>query len=372
MSTRSAKASCDQSAAPRRDLSRNLMAEAESAASPRDTASIPPRDRLRPGSAETPRDQSASPSSPSRVLLAGADVDARYAALLARELAARGVAADLARDHAPETVDYIVLDPGGPLRDFRPFTRAKAILSLWAGVEAFMGNATITQPFARMVDPGMTRAMTEYVAGHVLRHHLGMDAHIRGLRGLWRQDVPKLAPDRRVTILGMGELGQSAARALAGLGFAVTGWSRSPKALPCLARSCAGMGELDAALEGAEILVLLLPRTADTEDLIDAARLARLAPGACLINAARGPLIVDDDLLAALDSGRLGHATLDVFRTEPLPPDHPFWSHPRVTVTPHVAAATQPATAAAAVAENIARVEAGLPLNHQVDWTRGY
>lgn len=307
-----------------------------------------------------------------RVLLAGAEVDGRYAALLARELAARGVKADLSPDHAPETVDYIVLDPGGPLRDFRPFTRAKAILSLWAGVESFAGNGTITQPFARMVDPGMTRAMTEYVTGHVLRHHLGMDAHIRGLKGVWRQDVPKLAPARKVTILGMGELGQAAARALAGLGFPVTGWSRSPKALPFLARSCAGLAELDAALDGAEILVLLMPRTGDTENLVDAARLSRLAPGACLINAARGPLIVDDDLLAALDSGRLGHATLDVFRVEPLPPDHPFWHHPRVTVTPHVAAATQPETAAASVADNIARVEAGLPLQHRVDWTRGY
>lgn len=307
-----------------------------------------------------------------KALLSGPEVDAKYAALLSAALTERGIAADLATDHAPETVDYIVLDPGGPLRDFRPFTAAKAVLSLWAGVEVFLGNATLTQPLARMVDPAMTRGMTEYVVAHVLRHHVGMDRHIHGLKGEWRQDVPKLAPERPVTILGMGELGQAAARALGGLGFPVTGWGRTAKDIAGLARNLSGPAALDDALTGAEIVVILLPRTAETENLIDAGRLARLAPGACLVNAARGPIIVDADLLAALDSGHLGHATLDVFRVEPLPADHPFWHHPRVTVTPHVAAATRPATAALAVAENIARSEAGLPLLNTVDRGRGY
>jgi len=263
-----------------------------------------------------------------RVLLSGPEVDAKYASLLSAALTERGLAANLSTTHAPETVDYIVLDPGGSLRDFRPFTRARAVLSLWAGVEVFARNDTLTQPLARMVDPAMTRGMTEYVVAHVMRHHVGMDRHIRGLKGEWRQDLPKLAPERRVTILGMGELGQAAARALAGLGFPVTGWGRTAKDIAGLARNLHGEAALDAALDGAEILVILLPRTPETENLIDAARLSRLAPGACLINAARGPILVDGDLLAALDSGHLGHATLDVFRVEPLPKDHPFWHHP--------------------------------------------
>lgn len=307
-----------------------------------------------------------------RVLLSGEATAPAFADALARGLSARGVAADLSADHAPDAADYLVLDPGAPLRDFRPFTRARAILSLWAGVEVFAGNPTLTQPFARMVDPGMTRGMTEYVTAHAMRHHVGMDAHIHGLKGDWRQDLPKLAPERPVTVLGMGELGQAAARALAGFGFPVTGWSRSPKSLPFLARSLSGMEGLDAALDGAEILILLLPRTAATENLIDRHRLARLAPGACLINAARGALIVDADLEEALDSGRLGHATLDVFRTEPLPPGHRWWSHPRITVTPHVAAETRPDSAAAVIAANIAGVEAGEPLRDRVDFALGY
>jgi glyoxylate/hydroxypyruvate reductase len=125
-------------------------------------------------------------------------------------------------------------------------------------------------------------------------------------------------------------------------------------------------------LARAEILVLLLPATPSTDGLIDAARLARLPRGARLINPGRGTLIDDAALLAALDEGRVGHATLDVFREEPLPPEHPYWAHPRVTVTPHIAAETRPATAAAVIAENIARVEAGEPLLHRVDRTLGY
>jgi len=307
-----------------------------------------------------------------RVLLSGPEVDANYAALLGAALSERGIAADLSSDHAPGTVDYIVLDPGGTLVDFRPYRKAKAVLSLWAGVEVFLGNTTLTQPLARMVDPAMTRGMTEYVIAHVMRHHVGMDRHIHGLKGRWQQDVPKLAPERAVTILGMGELGQAAARALTALGFPVTGWGRTAKEIDGLARNFSGPETLDDALTGAEIVVILLPRTPETENLINAARLARLAPGAALINAARGPIIVDTDLLNALDSGHLGHATLDVFRVEPLPKDHPFWHHPKVTVTPHVAAATRPTTAAQAVADNIARAEAGLPLLNTVDRSRGY
>ncbi|MDZ4137114.1 MAG: glyoxylate/hydroxypyruvate reductase A, partial [Paracoccaceae bacterium] len=271
----------------------------------------------------------------------------------------------------PAQVDYIVFAPGGDISDFAPFTRARAVLNLWAGVERVVGNPTLVQPLCRMVDPALTTGMVEWVAGHVLRHHLGMDRDICRKDAQWDPVVPPLASERPVAMLGMGELGQACARALQGLGFPVTGWSRSPKDLPgipCLH----GEAGLQAALGGAQIVVLLLPKTAGTENLLDTRRLGWLPQGAVVINPGRGHLIDDAALLAALDAGALGHATLDVFRLEPLPHDHPFWAHPRVTVTPHIAAETRPASAARVVAENIRRGEAREPFLHLVDRARGY
>ncbi|MEZ5913979.1 MAG: glyoxylate/hydroxypyruvate reductase A [Paracoccaceae bacterium] len=276
------------------------------------------------------------------------------------------------RAENPETVDYIIYAPGGIITDFTPYTRCKMVQSLWAGVERYVSNPTLTQTLCRMVDTGLTEGMVEYVVGHTLRHHLGMDAHIHGQDGVWRNAVlPPIARERKVTILGLGELGSACARALAGLNFNVTGWSRTPKSVPGVA-CLAGPETLDTAVTGAEIVVLLLPRTAATENTLDRARLALLAPGAAVINPGRGPLIDDDALLEALDSGQVGHATLDVFRVEPLPPDHPYWAHPAVTVTPHIAADTRPVTAARVVAENIRRGEAGEPFLHPVDRALGY
>ncbi|MCC7321201.1 MAG: glyoxylate/hydroxypyruvate reductase A [Rubellimicrobium sp.] len=306
------------------------------------------------------------------VLLSGSRVCRHFAAPLGRELRARGVDAVLSPDHGPEAADYIVLDPSGPLRDFTPYRRVRAVLSTWAGAEVFATNATLTQPLARMVDPAMTRGMTEYVVAHAMRHHIGLDAHVRGLGGEWQQVLPPLAPERPVTVLGLGEMGRAAAAALSALGFPVTGWSRTPRPLSWLAQSLSGSAGLHAALAGAQILVILLPLTPGTENLLGQTEFACLAPGARIINAARGPIIDDGALLAALESGQVGHATLDVFRQEPLPPDHPFWHHPRVTVTPHVAAETRPDSAAAVLAENIARVERGEPLLNRVDRAAGY
>ncbi|MDP4034290.1 MAG: glyoxylate/hydroxypyruvate reductase A [Pseudorhodobacter sp.] len=278
------------------------------------------------------------------------------------------VISDQATD--PAAVDYIIFAPGGPIRDFASFTHAKAVLSLWAGVERIADNPTLTQPLCRMVDPALTMGMVEYVVGHVLRHHLGMDRYIVGGAG-WNQVVPPLARERPVAMLGLGELGQACAAALVALGFAVTGWSRTPKAVPGMV--CRhGEAGLEAVLRGAQIVVTLLPKTPATENLLDARRLAWLPPAAVIINPGRGQLIDDAALLAALDAGRLGHATLDVFRTEPLPVDHPFWAHPRVTVTPHIAADTRAASASRVVAENIRRGDAGLPFLHLVDRVRGY
>lgn len=275
---------------------------------------------------------------------------------------------------APDSVRYIAYAPGGPITDFAPFTGLRAILSLWAGVERVLANPTLPQgvPLCRMVDEGLRQGMVEWVVAQVLRHHLGLDAHLQGQDGIWREGPPPpLAPERGVAVLGLGELGAAVAQAVARLGFAVTGWSRRPRMIEGV--TCrSGEDGLSATLSGAEILVCLLPETAATTDLLDATRLGLLPRGAIIINPGRGTLIEDKPLLAALDSGALGHATLDVFRTEPLPPSHPFWAHPRITVSPHVAAATRPRTAARAVAANIARAEAGLPLLHVVDREAGY
>lgn len=296
---------------------------------------------------------------------------AAYETPLTSALREAGVKADLRRDFAPGEVDYIVYAPNSTVQDFTPYTRCKAVLNLWAGVENVVGNTTLTQPLARMVDHGLTQGMMEWVTGHVLRHHLGMDAHIHGLGGRWDKHVPPLAEDRPVTILGMGALGSACARALAGLGFDVTGWSRSPRDVEGV-RCLHGDDGLTQALSTAQILVLLLPLTAATENLLDAANLARLPQGAVILNPGRGALIDDTALLAALDTGQIGHATLDVFRVEPLPADHPFWAHPAVTVTPHIASETRPESASRVIAENVRRGEAGEPFVHLVDRKLGY
>ncbi|EIE51178.1 D-isomer specific 2-hydroxyacid dehydrogenase, NAD-binding protein [Citreicella sp. 357] len=295
-----------------------------------------------------------------------------YEPVLRAALDATGMDYRLARDLPKAEVDYIVYAPNSDVQDFTPYTRLKAVLNLWAGVEQVTRNETLKVPLARMVDTeGLTQGMVEYVTGHVLRHHLGMDRHIVNPAHSWRPEPPPLSGDRPVTILGLGTLGLACAQALAALGFPVTGWSRSPKQAPGI--TCLhGEAALDAALARADILVLLLPDTPATTDLMGADRLARLPLGAVLINPGRGPLIDDAALIAALDKGALSHATLDVFRTEPLPRDHPFWAHPKVTVTPHIASETRAPSAARVIAENIRRAEAGAPMLHLVDRDAGY
>ena len=161
---------------------------------------------------------------------------------------------------------------------------------------------------------------------------------------------PPLARDRTVAVLGLGVLGAACARALSALNFRVLGWSRSAKSIDGI-ETTHGEDGLDATLRQADIVILLLPDTPATENTLNARTLALLPRGAVIVNPGRGPLIDDDALLQALDSGQVGHATLDVFRTEPLPPEHPYWAHPRVTVTPHIASETRPISAARVIAE---------------------
>ncbi|MEM6388092.1 MAG: glyoxylate/hydroxypyruvate reductase A [Pseudomonadota bacterium] len=297
-----------------------------------------------------------------------------YRDVLASAFAARGLDVTLEyalSPDAPETIDYIVYAPSSALEDFSPFVGVKLVQNLWAGVEEVVGNASLTQPLARMVDDGLTQGMVEWCVGHVLRHHLGMDKQIKGQDGVWDPVAPPLARDRVVTVLGLGELGKAVCDALVRLGFQVRGWSRSLRDVPRVA-SFAGEGGLGTALHGADIAVLLLPQTPATNSVMNAGRLALLAEGAVVINPGRGPLIDDEALLHALDSEHLFHATLDVFREEPLPPAHPFWSHEKVTVTPHIASVTRQSTAAEVIAENVWRGENGEPFLHLVDRKRGY
>nr|WP_111299749.1 glyoxylate/hydroxypyruvate reductase A [Paracoccus saliphilus] len=275
----------------------------------------------------------------------------------------------LEQDGPPEIFDAIIYAPGGDISDFTPYRNVRLVQSLWAGVERIVTNGTLTQPLARMVDPGLTQGMSEYCTGWAMRAHLGMDHYAQD--GIWRNgQTPPLAQERQVAVLGMGELGRAAAHMLAGLGFPVTGVSASGGAVPGV--EVRPIDQLDQVLGRAQILICLLPDTPRTRNLLDAHRLALLPQGAWIINPGRGTLIEDHVLLHALDQGRPAHAVLDVFRSEPLPPEHAFWHHPAVTVTPHIAAATRPATAAPVVAENLRRALAGLPLLHLVDRTRGY
>jgi glyoxylate/hydroxypyruvate reductase A len=301
------------------------------------------------------------------VLFAAPALWPEYQDTLPQALTEAGIAARLVTDARPEEVDYIVYAPSSPLQDFTPYTRAKAVLNLWAGVERIVGNPTLTQPLTRMVDPGLTEGMVEWVVGHTLRHHLGMDRHILNPGHVWDPTCPPLARERPVTVLGMGALGSACAKALRALNFPVTGWSRTPKS-----GTLHGEDGLAQALSTAQILVTLLPKTPETENILNTRTLALLPKGAVILNPGRGPLIDDEALLAALDAGQIGHATLDVFRIEPLPQDHPYWSHPKVTVTPHIAADTRASTASRVIAENIRRGEAGEPFLHLVDRQRGY
>jgi len=253
-------------------------------------------------------------------------------------------------------------------------TNLRLIVSLGAGVDHVLRDPALPRgvPILRLVDPYMTQAMSEYVTLQVLRLHRQDFAYrAQQAAGEWREHAQKNAAERTVGILGFGKLGQDAATKLKAVGFDVAGWSRSGRGVPGFVTH-GGPAGLDALLARSEILVSLLPMTPETEGILDARLFARLPRGAGLVNAGRGRHLVEADLLAALDSGQISAAVLDVFRDEPLPPSHPFWRHPRIVVTPHVAAETHPPTAAAIIAQAIDDFEAGRPLANLIDPKRGY
>jgi len=250
----------------------------------------------------------------------------------------------------------------------------RLIQSLWAGVDRLMGDATLPGgvPIARMVDPMMNRAMAETATWAVLSlHRRAFDYAAQQRQTRWRPLPQKRADEVAVMVLGLGEMGRTTAQRLAALDYQVSGWSARAREVAGVATS-AGWAALPAALAAADIVVNLLPLTDDTRGLFDRTRLAQMRAGASLVNLARGAHVVEMDLLAALNSGRLDHAVLDVFDTEPLPATHVFWFHPRVTLWPHAAAQTDLRSAAAVVAANVEAVRRGDTPAHLVDRTRGY
>ncbi|KAA3621403.1 MAG: glyoxylate/hydroxypyruvate reductase A [Proteobacteria bacterium] len=271
-----------------------------------------------------------------------------------------------------ERVRYAVVGRTRP-GDLEGYPNLEAILSLWAGVEHLLGDETVPRdvPIVRMAEPSLTRGMVEYVCCHALNILLRTDRYADGGWSHPQKRVPRFAPDIAVGVMGVGVLGEACAAALSRLGFAVNGWSRCAKKLDGVSMF-AGRAELAPFLGASDIVVLLLPHTPDTAGVLDREALAHLPAGASVVNAGRGELIDDDALLEALDADRLDRAVLDVFRTEPLPRDHRFWHHPRVTVTPHVASVTNPATAAPVLIDTLNRLQRGEPVWPLVDRTRGY
>ncbi|MCH2328507.1 MAG: glyoxylate/hydroxypyruvate reductase A [Rhodobacterales bacterium] len=295
----------------------------------------------------------------------------RYKAPLQDALDDKSLDYELGITITPSEVDYIIYAPSSPLQDFSPYTKLKAVLNLWAGVEGVTNNKTLNVPLARMVDSGLTDGMVEWVTGHTLRHHLGIDKHIHGQDGIWRSYVPPLAKDRIITILGLGTLGTACGIALQRLGFNVRGWSRREKRVDGIL-CFYGDDQIDSSLLDADIVVLLLPDTPLTQNILNQHTLNLLKRGAFVLNPGRGPLIDDDALLAALETGQIEHATLDVFRIEPLPKNHQYWSNNKVTVIPHKASETRPKTASQVIAMNIERAENGQELLYLVDRENGY
>jgi len=268
--------------------------------------------------------------------------------------------------------DYaVVWAPPQAFLDEQP--RLKALFNLGAGVDALtqLKLAPATQ-LVRLDDAGMSVQMAEYVVHALIRHFREFDLYEQDVaQGKWSFRRPRLRQDFPVGIMGLGVLGQRVARAVQAFEFPVLGWSRSAKDVPGV-RCYAGAEQLPDFLAETRVLVCLLPLTPETEGLLNRQTLAQLRPGGYLINVARGAHLVEDDLIPLLDEGHLAGATLDVFRQEPLPAGHPFWRHPKVTVTPHTAARTLRDESVAQIATKITRLECGESIAGIVDPVRGY
>ena len=273
---------------------------------------------------------------------------------------------------APECDYAVVWKPPSALFAKQP--RLKALFSLGAGVDRLLAMPSFPRnvPLVRMEDVGMAAQMIEYALYVALRQFRRFPEYETAqAEGRWAPRSYRSRADFPIGVLGLGVLGGAVARALADFGFSVSGWSRTVKAIDNVLCEHGSAG-FDAVLGRSELLLVFLPLTGDTEGLLDGERLARLPEGAALANLSRGELVDDSALLDALDAGHIAEAHLDVFEREPLPPDHRYWSHPHVHMTPHIAALTPVAAACAQVAEKIRRLEAGESISGVVDRVRGY
>lgn len=257
---------------------------------------------------------------------------------------------------------------------FQQFPNLRCLQSIGAGVDHILRDPALPEQVAvaRIVDPSLARTMTRYLIAAVLSHSSHFPRYWRFQQKKQWQPLPAIAPAQCcIGIMGLGQLGEHAARAFADLGFAVHGWSRTPKSIPNV-RTFAGEAQLADFLAETDILICLLPLTPQTQNILNRALFAQLPRGAYVINVARGAHLVDADLLSAFDSGQLSGACLDVFRQEPLPPEHAFWQHPKITITPHISSVTDPQSVAGQIVENYRRLRQNQPLQHTVDRSRGY
>jgi glyoxylate/hydroxypyruvate reductase len=275
-------------------------------------------------------------------------------------------------DPAAVAADYaLVWRPHASLFAEQP--RLKAIFNLGAGIDALAAMPGFPRdvPLIRLEDAGMAQPMANYVLATALRFACRFDAHAKRQRERrWEPKRPRNPAQLKVGVMGLGAIGRTIAQRLAANGFAVRGYARSPRHVEQV--EVFDRSALHAFLDGLDLLVNALPLTAETTGILCRANLQRLADGAQVVNLARGAHLIDDDLLALLDSGKLAGATLDVFREEPLPTAHPFWSHEAIVVTPHVAGVTVLEDSVRQVADKIRLLERNLPVSGVVDWKRGY
>lgn len=272
---------------------------------------------------------------------------------------------------SPQADYAVVWSPPQQFLDEQP--ALKALFNIGAGVDALLKlRVAPNTQIVRLDDAGMSVQMAEYVCHYLIRHYRELAAYEAAtLRGTWSYRKPQSRADFPVGILGLGVLGERVAKAVAQFDFPVNGWSRTPKDVAGV-HCFAGADQLDAFLAATRAVVCLLPLTPDTENILNADRLARLRAGGYVINVARGGHLVDADLLSALDSGHLSGATLDVFRTEPLPQTHPFWTHPKITITPHTSARTLRSESIAQIVGKMLAMQRGEPVAGKVDPQRGY